>query len=98
MSSMNARRSQISYDASMALLKESKLGIELSKSSLRQNQSVKRLTQLAFISMPLSCLTSIFRMNIDVLTGDRAKWWAVLVGAEMTYFDVFVGLLGLMLD
>lgn len=37
-----AKREQLNYEASMASLKESRLGIQ-------QNQRVKRLTQLAFV-------------------------------------------------
>ncbi|QDS67892.1 hypothetical protein FKW77_008178 [Venturia effusa] len=83
------RRSQIGYKASMLSLEESRLGI-------KQNQSVKRLTQLAFIFIPLSFLTSVFGMNIDVLTGDRAKWWTVVIGAVLVYIVVGISYTGVL--
>jgi Mg2+ and Co2+ transporter CorA len=71
-------REQLNYTASIASLKESRLGIQ-------QNQSVKRLTQLAFVFIPLNFVTSVFGMNITPLSGDGAKWWTVLVGAVICY-------------
>jgi hypothetical protein len=52
-------REQLNYNASIASLKESRLGIQ-------QNQSVKRLTQLAFVFILLSFITSVFGMNITL--------------------------------
>jgi len=65
------RRSQLKYEASIASLKESRLGIQ-------QIQSVKRLTQLAFILIPLSFITSVFGMNIKLLVGR----WCTVVGSS----------------
>lgn len=79
-------REQLSYTASIASLKESRLGIE-------QNHSAKRLTQLAFVFIPLSFVTSVFGMNITPLSGDGAKRWTVLVGAAICYTLVAVPLL-----
>lgn len=90
------RRAQIGYEASVASLEESKLGIELSKAGLTQNQSVKRLTQLAFIFIPLSFLTSVFGMNIDVLAGDGARWWTVIIGGVIVYILVGLSYLGVL--
>lgn len=83
------RRSQIGYKASILSLEESRLGIQ-------QNQTVKRLTQLAFIFIPLSFLTSVFGMNIDILTGDRAKRWTVIVGAVLVYLVVGISYTGVL--
>ncbi|KAH7136106.1 hypothetical protein B0J11DRAFT_178657 [Dendryphion nanum] len=78
-----AMREELSYEASLASLEESRIGIQ-------QTHSVKRLTQLAFIFIPLSFLTSAFGMNIDVLSGNGAKWWTVLIGALIVYFVLAV--------
>jgi hypothetical protein len=80
------RRSQLNYEASIASLKESRLGIQ-------QNQSVKRLTQLAFIFIPLSFITSVFGMNINLLSGNGVQWWTVLIGAIVVYLIVTVGVI-----
>lgn len=78
-------RERLNYEASLASLEESRLGI-------RQNESVKRLTQLVFIFIPVSIVTSIFGMNVDVLSGDGAKWWTVIVGIVVTYIFLAVPL------
>ncbi|KAL2064565.1 hypothetical protein VTL71DRAFT_3702 [Oculimacula yallundae] len=84
-------RAQASYDASMASLEESRIGIQ-------QNASVKTLTQLAFVFIPLSFVTSVFGMNVDVLSGDGAKWWTVFVGIAIVYTVVNWGLVWLRLE
>lgn len=71
-------REQLVYTASIASLKKSRLGIQ-------QNRSVNKLTQLAFVFIPLTFITSVFGMNIVPLSGDRARWWTVLVGAVICY-------------
>lgn len=73
-----ATRERLNYEASIASLKESRLGIQ-------QNQSVKRLTQLAFVFIPMSLVASVFGMNIDLLSGQGAKWWTVIIGAAIVY-------------
>lgn len=78
-------RTQASYVASRASLMDSQLSIKLSEDGLAQNATVKKLTQLAFVFIPLSFVTSIFGMNVDVLSGDGAKWWTVVVGAAVVY-------------
>jgi hypothetical protein len=81
-------RSQLNYKASIASLKESRLGIQ-------QNQSVKRLTQLAFIFIPLSFITSVFGMNSNLLSGNGVQWWTVLIGAVIVYVIVVIGVIRL---
>lgn len=74
------------------------LSLEESRMGTKQNQSVKRLTQLAFIFIPLSFITSLFGMNIDVLTGAGTKWWTVVIGAVIVYVIVgisYAGVLGI---
>jgi hypothetical protein len=79
-------REELNYEASMASLDESRLGIQ-------QNASVKRLTQLAFVFIPLSFVTSVFGMNIDKLSGNGVKWWTVIVGAVIMYVLVAIPIL-----
>lgn len=86
----NILREKFNYEASSASLKASLASLEESRRGIQQNHSVKRLTQLAFVFIPLSFITSTFGMNVDVLTGDKAKWWTVLIGAVIVYFIVGV--------
>ncbi len=79
-------REDLAYEASIASLKESRLGIQ-------QNQSVKKLTQLAFLFIPLSFITSVFGMNIDLLVGSGPKWWTVLIGGAIVYTLLAIPLL-----
>ena len=55
--------------------------IKESQRSIEEAVAVKKLTQLAFIFIPLSFVTSIFGMNIDEITGTGAKLWTFLVTA-----------------
>ena len=80
-----------SYEASLASLEESKLGIQ-------QNTTVKRLTQLAFVFIPLSFVTSVFGMNIDLLSGDGAKWWTTIIGAVLIYYVVGLALVNISIN
>jgi Mg2+ and Co2+ transporter CorA len=79
-------REAMNYNASMASLEESRLGIQ-------QNRSVKRLTKLAFIFIPLSFVTSVFGMNVDVLSVDGARWWTTIIGAGIVYCPIVVSLI-----
>jgi hypothetical protein len=60
-------REHLNYEASIASLK-------LTRLSTQQSDSVNRITLLAFIFIPLSFVTSVWGMNIDVLGGKGAKW------------------------
>ena len=53
--------------------------------SRNQSQSVKRLTQVALVVLPLSLVTSAFGMNIDLLSDPGVKWWNVLIGSGIIY-------------
>lgn len=50
------------------------------QTSLEQANRGARLTQLAFIYLPLSFLTGIFGMNIRQINGSGPAWWVLLVG------------------
>ncbi|KAJ9612322.1 hypothetical protein H2200_003919 [Cladophialophora chaetospira] len=78
-------RSMMSYSASLASLNESKLSVEYTKQALKQNNRVKRLTQLAFVFIPLSAVTSVFGMNLNVLNSGTAHIWMVVVALVITY-------------
>ena len=76
---------KMSYRASMASLRESQMAIEQAKIGIQQNERVKRLTQLAFIFIPLSFVTSLFGMNITALGTGSATVWMVVVSIIITY-------------
>lgn len=52
-----------------------------SNRSIEEAKSLKRLTQLAFIFIPLSFVTSLFGMNVQELSGNGVKLWIFLVTA-----------------
>lgn len=52
-----------------------------SNRSIEEAESLKRLTQLAFLFVPLSFVTSFFGMNVQELSGDGVKLWIFLVTA-----------------
>ena len=79
---------KMSFLASMASLRESQMAIEQAKKGIQQNERVKRLTQLAFIFIPLSFVTSLFGMNITALGTGSAKVWMVVVSVIVTYFVI----------
>ena len=63
-------------------LVQGRIQIETGLASIRESQrsieeavSVKRLTQLAFIFIPLTYSTSLFGMNIEEMTGNGPKLW-----------------------
>jgi hypothetical protein len=57
------------------------LSIQESQRSIREATSVKRLTQLAFVFIPLSFATSIFGMNLNELTGVGPNVWIFVITA-----------------
>lgn len=86
---------KMTYRAAMASLDESKLSIEHAKRSIQQNDRVKKLTQLAFVFIPLSFSTSAFGMNLEVLGTGKANVWMVVVTIVLVYFST--GLLWMLL-
>ena len=76
---------KMTYRAAMASLDESKVGIEHAKRSMEQNATVKRLSQLAFVFIPLSFCTSIFGMNLEILGTGTAKGWMVFLAIATAY-------------
>jgi len=96
---------QLSHKASLASLRESRAGIkhaekgiehsergiQLTNRSLEQNARVKRLTQLAFVFIPLSFATSLFGMNLEIFGQGSAQIWMFVVSMVIIY--VVVGIL-----
>ncbi len=67
-------------------LVQGRIQIETGLASTRESQrsieeavSVKRLTQLAFIFIPLTYATSLFGMNIEEMTGSGPRLWMFLL-------------------
>lgn len=76
---------KMTYRAAMASLDESRVGIEHTKRSMEQNGRLKRLTQLAFVFIPLSFSTSIFGMNLEMLGTGNGKAWMVVIAIISAY-------------
>ena len=76
---------KMTYRAAMASLDESRMGIEHTKRSMEQSARVKRLTQLAFVFIPLSFSTSLFGMNMELLGTGTAKAWMLAVAVIVAY-------------
>src|SRR5947207_12546162 len=68
----------MTFRASVVSLMESEVSID-------QGGRTKKLTQLAFIFILLSLVTSIFSMNISILKSGETKVWVVLVTAVIVY-------------
>ena len=81
---------KMTYRAAMASLDESRMGIEHAKKGMEQNARVKRLTQLAFIFIPLSFSTSLFGMNLEILGTGNAKAWMVFLAILLAYGAISV--------
>ncbi|ODH38383.1 hypothetical protein ACO22_02382 [Paracoccidioides brasiliensis] len=66
--------------------------LEESKRSVQQNESLKRLTKLAFIFVPLTFVTSVFGMNLNLLGTGKAHVWMVVVAVPLAYLLGYAGL------
>ncbi len=55
-------------------IRASAVSIEESRRAIMQSQSVGRLTQLAFVFLPLTFTTGVFGMNITPFGGDAPMW------------------------
>ena len=63
---------RIQQDTALMSIMESRRAIE-------ESQSVKRLTQLAIVFIPLSYASSVFGMNIQEMTGNGPALWKFIV-------------------
>ncbi len=51
------------------------MAIQESRKSIQEAISVKRLTQLAFVFIPLNYVSSLFGININEMTGNGPRLW-----------------------
>ena len=62
-----------------------------SRRSIEEAVSVKRLTQLAFIFLPLSFVPSLYGMNVQEISGNGIRLWIAIVTAVcVTCASIFV--------
>lgn len=64
----------LSFESTQLNIRETRKAIELSKQSLREAHAVGRLTQLAFLFLPLTFITGIFGMNIKPFNEGAPMW------------------------
>lgn len=65
--------------------------IDESRRSIEEAVSVKRLTQLAFIFLPLNFVTSLYGMNIQEMTGNGIRLWIFFITAIcVTLSSIFI--------
>ena len=62
----------------------SSISILDSQKSIEQNQRGQRLTQLAFIYIPLSFVTGVFGMNVKEINGSPLSIWVAVVALVIT--------------
>lgn len=67
------------------------MAIQESRKSIQEAISVKRLTQLAFVFIPLSYVSSLFGMNINEMTGNGPRLWKFVA----TSFALLIGVLAI---
>ncbi len=65
------------------------MSLKESKKSIQLADSVRRITQLAFIFVPLTFVTSIFGMNLEEFGNGNIKIWVFLVVASAMTVTVF---------
>ncbi|KAF3942431.1 hypothetical protein ABW19_dt0205661 [Dactylella cylindrospora] len=54
------------------------ISIDEAYRSREQNTSLKRLSWITFIFLPMLFMSSLFGMNIDLLANDPAWWWYIV--------------------
>jgi hypothetical protein len=64
------------------------MAIEESRKAIAQTEQVRRLTNLAFIFLPLTLTTSIFGMNVYELGPDSRLWIVLVTGVVVTMLSV----------
>ena len=69
------------------------INLKESKKSIQQADSVRRVTLLAFVFVPLTFVTSIFGMNLQSFGTGNIKLWLFLTVAGITSFTVLIMLL-----
>jgi hypothetical protein len=66
------------------------LSLRESKESIKQTESVRRLSQLAFVFIPLTFISSVFGMNLTVFGQGTGKAWVFTVAAISTTAGVIL--------
>ena len=62
-------------------MEPSLVSLEDVRSSIEETSSLKYLTQLAFIFVPLTFVTSIFGMNVEEMTETGPRIWTLIITA-----------------
>lgn len=75
-------RDELQLQVGNSSLQESRESIKQSKMAREESKSVKMLTILAFVFIPLSLATSIFGMNIQELNSTGQPVWVFAVAAS----------------
>ncbi|KAK6510568.1 hypothetical protein TWF506_009673 [Arthrobotrys conoides] len=65
--------SHITLIFNVAALYDSRAALEESRTANNYASSVKNITSLTFIYLPISIAAAIFGMNVDLITGDRSQ-------------------------
>ncbi|KAI8948520.1 hypothetical protein F4801DRAFT_556456 [Xylaria longipes] len=62
------------------------------RKSTSTNRSLKRLTWVTFVFLPLLFVASLFGMNVDILSNDPSWWWyfPVAGGFTLLTFGVWI--------
>ncbi|KAM0125328.1 hypothetical protein ACHAO1_010650 [Botrytis cinerea] len=58
--------------------------------STRTNRSMKRLSWITFIFLPLLFIASLFGMNVDILENNPAWWWYIPLAALLMFITFTV--------
>ena len=78
-------RDYLARHVSMKSLEESRIAVLESRKSIELADSVRRLTQLAFVFIPLNMVTSLFGMNmVEFGTGTLHIWVFVAVALGLS--------------
>ncbi|KAE8131502.1 ankyrin repeat-containing domain protein [Aspergillus pseudotamarii] len=51
--------------------------------------SMKRISWITFIFLPLMFASSLLGMNVDILKDDPRWWWFLIIGGSLTFLTVF---------
>ena len=74
-------------------LRASILSIEESKRGIEQSKQVGRLTQLAFVFIPLTFVTGVFGMNITQFGGEAPLWKFWVTAGTISGIAFIIGLM-----
>jgi hypothetical protein len=64
-----------------------------SRKSIEQNDTVKRLTMLAFVYIPISTISSLFGMNVSAITGESTAtplWKFIAICVPVVVFTIIM--------